>query len=156
MSIEKATKSQTQRRSKLSMKLSFSNRLLLLIPACTPCVILLVLFAWDRHIRNPSELRLIGTWSSDRERTVGNLDEEWGLSDERRANLEKLLGKLKVTYKPRTCTSDFDGFVETTPYTILAKDAYAVVIREDSPLNPIMASLEASKFITIHFEGNDV
>ena len=137
------------------MKLPFSIRLQLLIPTLTACLILLVLFEVDRYIRKPVELRLIGTWISNRERTVTNLEEQWGLSNERQANLGKLLGKLKVTYNARICTSDMNGFVETIPYTVLAKDTNSVVIRDDSSPNPIMASLGTSKFSTIHFEGND-
>ncbi len=101
-------------------------------------------------LRDP---RLLGTWISDRDRTLKALRPS--ASDEGRAKLENLFGKLKVTYTDTTITTELDGFVETIPYTVLGFDDHSVVVRNDSPPDPNMAIFEMSSFSKINFDGED-
>jgi hypothetical protein len=119
------------------------------------CIGFLVSLKLQNFGFKPTDSRLIGTWLSDRLKTIENLDNQWQLSEERRDNLSKLLGKLKITFDLNTMTTEMDGMMETLPYTILDKDAFSIVIRDDAPPNPETSILETSKFAIIHFDGND-
>lgn len=117
------------------------------------CVVLLFTLAKKSSPPKLDDPRLLGTWVSDRERTLELLGPS--RSDESRAKLKNLFGKLKIAYTDRTITTELDDFIETIPYTVLGVDEHSVVIRDDSPPDPDMAVLEMSSFSKIHFDGDD-
>jgi len=118
-------------------------------------VVLLVLLVRGTPMSKLSDPRLIGTWISDRERTLENLRTQWQPSEERHSDLSDLLGRLKVTYTDATVTTELDDFVQTGPYTVVGVDNYSVVIRDDSPPDPAMEMAELSTFSCINFDGDD-
>ena len=117
------------------------------------CVALVLLLARIRSTPQLNDPRLLGTWVSDRERTLEALGPP--TSDEGQEKLRNLFGKLKVAYTDTTITTVLDDFVKTMPYTVLGVDDHSVVIRDDSPPDPDMAVLEMSSFSKIHFDGVD-
>jgi len=126
---------------------------ILTVALAVSCIVLLFMLAKNSSTPKLNDPRLLGTWVSDRERTLESLGPS--TSDEGRAKLENLFGKLKIAYTESTITTELDDHVETIPYTVLGVDEHSVVIRDDSPPDPDMAVLEMSTFSKIHFDGDD-
>jgi hypothetical protein len=95
------------------------------------------------------EPRLIGTWVSDKNRTLEHL------TDAQKESLGELFGKLKVTYGENTYTTELDDDCEIIPYTVIGQDLHSVVIRDDSEPDPDNEFLELSTFTKIQFDGSD-
>jgi len=95
------------------------------------------------------EPRLIGTWVSDKDRTLEYL------ADTQKEALGELFGKLKVTYTDKTYTTELDDEREIVPYTVIGQDLHSVVIRDDSEPNPDKDIFELSTFTKIQFDGPD-
>lgn len=103
---------------------------------------------------NAIEPRLIGDWISDRDRTLTELEEVWGVTEGQLGGLAELLGELRITYTSSTLETDLMGEMITMPYTVLDSDANSVVLRNDSAIDPEMAILGLSTFSKIHFDGD--
>ncbi len=128
-------------------------KILTLAFAATSIVLLLVHIKPLLEYKRLHEPRLIGTWISDKQRTLEQFPEH--LTEAQKEKLSSLFGKLRVTYTPTTYTTELDGRTETFPYTVLGVDKHSVVIRDDSTPNPDLDLLERSTFYKIHFDGPD-
>lgn len=104
------------------------------------------------------DVRLLGTWQSDSDRTIllvmgpPPYDEQ---QKSRETALRKIYGSMKLTFTTTTCTSDFNGTVETGPYEVLGRDKVSVVIRNIATKPSPLDFLELSSFQIIRFEGAD-
>lgn len=128
-------------------------KILSLAFAATSVVLLLLLFKQFLEHKRLYEPRLIGIWISDKERTQEHFPEH--MTEPQKEKLSGLFGKLRVAYTPTEYTTELDGQIETSPYTVLGLDKHSVVIRDDSDPNPNMEILEMSTFSKIHFDGPD-
>jgi hypothetical protein len=72
--------------------------------------------------------RLIGTWQSDKDRTLCEMEKRQELSGKRRDWFEKNLGKLKIKYTKYTVTFWYNGKASTEKLKVAAKDSDSVVI----------------------------
>lgn len=124
-----------------------------LVLAATSILLLLLLLTQNGDPERMVEPRLVGTWLSDKERTIEHFPEH--MTESQREVLSSLFGKLRVTYTTTEFTTELDGETETVPYTVLGTDKHSVVIRGDSPPNPDLDLLELSTFSKIHFDGPD-
>ena len=110
--------------------------------------------------RRVTDERLIGTWQSDAERTVAELQEHRSLTDEQLAKLRALFGTLRITYFKDgtfTCQLTLGDPVEKSRYDVLGKDSYSVAIQEiESQPSPLKSlEIEQSEITHIHFDGPD-
>jgi len=100
-----------------------------------------------RKLRPKTDRRLLGTWRSDRRRTV----KEWRFlprTPQRiRKRLAAIFGHLALRYTRRRLYSDYRGDRQTHEYEVLASDAESVaIIYRD-------LSEREWKILHIHFEG---
>jgi hypothetical protein len=97
--------------------------------------------------------RLIGSWKSNRELTISNLQLRKKVSTEAREDLEKQFGTLTLTFKGK----ELEGFVPasgnkpewhySSPYAIVAATDNKVMIRHIAPATKRMDT------ITVIFDG---
>ena len=81
-------------------------------------------------------LQLIGTWESDYERTVWELQRNFGSKHPKTIDYESHEFRLVEHYAADKLTICYDEFCEVTPYRVVAEDADSVVIDvEPSTLN---------------------
>ena len=128
-------------------------KILTLAFAATSIVLLLLHFKQFLGHKRLYEPRLMGTWISDKERTLEHFPEH--MTEPQKEKLSSLFGKLRVTYSPTAYTTELDGHTESSPYTVIGLDKHSVVIRDDSAPNPDLDILEMSTFSKIHFDGPD-
>ena len=72
--------------------------------------------------------RIIGTWQSNRELTLAEMEKSDLVTDEDRAMLDATLGKAVTTYTGKDFTTIVDGETTVTPYKVLASTGGIVVI----------------------------
>jgi hypothetical protein len=94
-----------------------------------------------------NDSRLIGTWRSDARRTALDVAARRDVAASKKKKLLSLFGKLELRYTPTHCYSTMGDSVTVNPYTVVAKDAWSVVV--------VGSNLIAGKEIVhIHFEGH--
>lgn len=96
--------------------------------------------------------RLLGTWQSDKERTVEELQRTRRLDEKQLAALSGMFGKLKITYTEATYTTKLDGVTESMPYEVVGRDRHSVVVRDLERREP---DLGLTEFSVIHFDRPD-
>lgn len=128
-------------------------KILTLAFASISMLLLLLLLKQEFFSKRTYDPRLIGTWQSDKERTLEQFPKH--MTGPEKEQLSSLFGKLRVIYTPTAFTTELDGQTETCPYTVLGVDAHSVVIRDDSVRDPDLEILEMSTFSKIHFDGPD-
>ncbi len=110
--------------------------------------------------RRVTDERLLGTWQSDAERTIADLQENRTLSEEQLAKLRNLFGTLRITYVgdgTYTCQLTSNDPAEKGRFEILGRDSHSVAIREIELKPSVLKSLgiEQSEITHIHFDGSD-
>jgi hypothetical protein len=76
-----------------------------------------------------TDKRLLGTWHSDRRRTLKELRFRPGLSRKHRDYLRASFGYLRVRYTRRQIHGVLRDYRFSQPYEVLASDAISVAIR---------------------------
>ena len=76
-----------------------------------------------------TDRRLIGTWRSDRRRTLRELRFRPGIPRKKQKTLRGIFGKLQVTYTRNRVRYVLDEYRATRPCEILASDSLSVAIR---------------------------
>jgi hypothetical protein len=71
---------------------------------------------------------LVGTWRSDKNLTLSEIDAEGGMPAELREVLESILGELTFTYTATQATSSFEGDVDVHDYRVVGESADSVTI----------------------------
>jgi hypothetical protein len=119
---------------------------------CVVCIALAIGLVWKGASNRLVDDRLLGTWQSDRERTMEGFKRGRSLTEKQEAMFANMLGKLKITYSRTTFTTELDGVVETQRYEVLGKDERTVVLREldRKPPQDIFPA-----FSLIEFDGPD-
>lgn len=72
--------------------------------------------------------RLLGSWRSDRRRTMAEWIWPRSMKPDRRKWFAGLFGHLKLRYTPRYLYSDLKGFCERDLYEVVAMDSDSVAI----------------------------
>jgi hypothetical protein len=72
--------------------------------------------------------RLLGTWRSDKERTLALWKYQKELSPEVRERFERIFGKFTLRFTETHIYTVFEDTRDTVPYTVVARDANSVVI----------------------------
>jgi len=93
--------------------------------------------------------RLIGTWKSDRHRTLREIRPCDDLSPRAQSLYDRVFGKLILKYTQTTFTASGIGDAERTKYRVIASDSESVVIQFADALT------ESSILRQIHFDGPD-
>ena len=75
-----------------------------------------------------NDARLLGTWVSDRRRTIGDLEKRRRLSVKSRNAMKAIFGKLRLRYTRSLCYSTLDGNTDALPYRVLAKNSEGTVV----------------------------
>src|ERR1044071_8010800 len=85
----------------------------------------------DQKPANPpkSDKRLLGTWKSDRRRTIKELRFRPGLARKHREYLRASFGHLRIKYTRRQIHGTLRDYHFSQPYEVLASDAISVAIR---------------------------
>jgi|GEM_PF-1483290 len=76
------------------------------------------------------EKRLLGSWQSDKERTVTRWKYQKDAGEEKREKFEIIFGKLKLRFSATHIYSEYEGLKEVIPYSVLAQDENSVVIAQ--------------------------
>ncbi len=84
-------------------------------------------------MKKPSK-ELIGTWISDRRRTLKMWHPYHKAKPKRKKRFASMFGKLKVRYTKKYLHSDFDGTKKRQPYTVVLSDACCLVIKTSDDL----------------------
>ena len=71
--------------------------------------------------------RLLGTWVSDRRRTLADLEKRRKLSAKSTKAFASIFGKLRLRYTPRRCYSTLERNTDVLPYRVLAKNSEGTV-----------------------------
>lgn len=115
-------------------------------------IVIIVVAAWMVvHFTKSrrTDPRLIGTWKSDADATIAEMCKTRSLTDEQEQKLRTIFGKMKITYKETTFTSEMDGVVDTQTYQVVSKDSDSVVLKAGSGLT------NKDEQIRIRFSDND-
>lgn len=72
--------------------------------------------------------RILGTWQSDKERTVALWKYRKDVGDEKRERFESIFGKMKLRFSTTHVYTEFDDLNEVTPYSVVARDEDSIVI----------------------------
>ena len=78
--------------------------------------------------RRKVDQRLIGTWRSNKEKTVSLWKYTKEVSPEVRERVENLFGKLTFRFSETHIFTEFDELKESVPYSVVAQDKTSVVI----------------------------
>lgn len=113
---------------------------------------LLIAFIARHKLEVPVDERLLGTWQSDRSRTMEEIQRTRKLDDEQMAHLHELFGKMKVTYSKTMIVTELDDWSMTYDYEVLGRDEHSTAIRAISAETP---PIDFSEFSVIHFESPD-
>jgi hypothetical protein len=89
--------------------------------------------------------RLIGRWKSDRRMTFRNFRPKPRCSPASLRKLKGLFGKLVVRWGRTKVFTDLDGYRDSQPYEVVARDAMSVVVRTYDPL------AREDRLLHIHF-----
>ena len=93
--------------------------------------------------------RLIGTWISDKEKTICVMEKSRNLTEKQRNWFEQNLGKLRIKYTKDNVTIWFDDEPMTEKLKIIATDSDSVVLLGNDPFD------EEAKIVMVTFEDND-
>ncbi len=93
--------------------------------------------------------RLIGTWISDKEKTLCVMEKSRNLTEKQRNWFEQNLGKLRIKYTKDNVTIWFDDEPMTEKLKIIATDSDSVVLLGNDPFD------EEAKLVMVTFEDND-
>ncbi|MES2257575.1 MAG: hypothetical protein V4724_03600 [Pseudomonadota bacterium] len=77
-----------------------------------------------RHI----EKRLLGTWRSDKERTIAHWKYQKELAPEVQERFERIFEKFTLRFTEKHIYTEFEDAKDTVPYSVVAQDAVSVVI----------------------------
>jgi hypothetical protein len=72
--------------------------------------------------------RLLGTWRSDKERTIALWKYQKELAPETRERFEKIFGKFTIRFTETHIYTEFEDTKNTVPYSVVARDSSSVVI----------------------------
>jgi len=89
------------------------------------------------------EKRLLGTWRSDKERTIKQWCYPNELSAEKRRRFENIFGKFTLRFTPTHIYTEYDGDRQVIAYSVVASDANSVVVAWHEKSNSLQQ---------IHFE----
>ena len=78
--------------------------------------------------RSHIEKRLLGTWRSDKERTIANWKYKKELAPEVKERFERIFGKFTLRFTEKYIFTEFDDTKTTAPYLVVAQDSTSVVI----------------------------
>jgi hypothetical protein len=103
-----------------------------------------------------NDSRLIGTWMSDKERTIEMMAASTDKEGEAFHKLATLLGRMKVHYSKETIYIEMDGKIDSSAYEVLGTDRHSCVIKiaidDDTKIDAeIDDILKISSFSTVHF-----
>lgn len=73
--------------------------------------------------------RLLGTWRSDRRRTLRHFKPKPGCPPQSLRRFKALFGKLVVEWGRGGCRTELDGYGKSVLYEVVATDATSVVVR---------------------------
>ena len=93
--------------------------------------------------------RLIGTWISDKEKTLCVMEKSRNLTEKQKKWFEQNLGKLRFKYTKDNVTIWFGDEPTTEKLKIVAKDRDSIVLIGKDPID------EEAKLVMITFEDND-
>lgn len=96
--------------------------------------------------KRKEESRLIGTWRSDKEKTLTLWKYKKEISPEARERFEKIFGKFTLRFTATHIFTEFDEINDIVPYSVIAKDKTSVVIAWHEK--------EETSLQHIHFEEN--
>jgi hypothetical protein len=91
-----------------------------------------------------ADRRLLGTWRSDRRRTLQHYKPGPKSTPRRWWKFRSIFGKLTVRWTARRWYSDFEGSRTSAPYEVVASDETSVVVR----------GVDSKELVHIHFEGD--
>jgi len=74
------------------------------------------------------ERRLLGTWVSDRRRTLADAEKRLRLRAKHRRAMAVIFGKLRLRYTRSRCFSTLDGHTDALPYRVLATNSEGTVV----------------------------
>lgn len=100
--------------------------------------------------RPKTDLRLLGTWHSDREATVAEWRFRKRLPPEKRRRFLDIFGHLRITYTPTRVRVIFHDTEAVGSYELLATDPESVAIRHG-----VLGLDETPRIQHLHFEGPD-
>lgn len=92
-----------------------------------------------------TDSRLLGTWRSDKERTIAHWCHLTETSLEKRRKLDGVFGKLTVRFTETNIESELDGVADSVSYSVVTSDASSVVVTYKGPLG-------SQELQHIHFE----
>jgi hypothetical protein len=74
------------------------------------------------------EERLLGTWRSDKERTIAHWKYQKELAPEVQERFEKIFGKFTLRFTETHIYTEFEVTKDTVAYSVVAHDSSSVVI----------------------------
>ena len=77
--------------------------------------------------------RLIGTWRSDKARTIKHWCYSKELSPEKKERFEGIFGKFTLRFTETHIHTDYEGEKQVVPYSVVASDESSVVILWNEP-----------------------
>lgn len=92
--------------------------------------------------------RLLGTWRSDRRRTLRYFKPKAWCTPSRLRKFKALFGKLVVEWAHGAYHTEFDGHKVTAPYEVVARDSVSVVVQVRDVLSG------EDRLQHIHFDGD--
>ncbi|MBI3149298.1 MAG: hypothetical protein HYZ17_12385 [Betaproteobacteria bacterium] len=72
--------------------------------------------------------RLLGTWRSDKERTIALWKYQKELAPETRERFENIFGKFTLRFTETRIYTEFEDTNDTVPYSVVARDSSSVII----------------------------
>lgn len=94
-----------------------------------------------RHV----DRRLLGTWRSDKERTLALWKHQKKLAPETRERFDNIFGKFTLRFTETHIFTEFEGTKDTVPYSVVASDSSSVLI--------VWHEEKERSLQHIHFEG---
>lgn len=99
--------------------------------------------------KSKTDKRLMGTWQSDRARTLKELRYRPGMTAKQRKMFRGLFGHLRLSYGRKYVHGVLRDYHFTDPYQVIASDQHSVVIRMYSKV------LEQWTLYHVHFADED-
>ncbi len=72
--------------------------------------------------------RLLGTWRSDKERTIALWKYQKELTQETRERFENIFGKFTLRFTETRIYTEFEDTKDTVPYSVVARGSSSVII----------------------------
>ncbi len=91
-------------------------------------VALLASAAFGARENRITDKRLLGTWRSNKERTVSLWKYQKEISPEERERFESIFGKFTLRFTETHIYTEFEGTKDSVPYSVIARDSSSVVI----------------------------